>query len=217
LTSGPPGVDTDHLGLVVDEWSTRITRRNRRIGLDQPVECTTFGGDGSTDRRDDARGDTWTTIEVECVTDCNNRITQTHVLRVGEHRGGEAGHVDLDERKVVLWVGGKDRPLHRFGLVHETDLHGLGALDNVCVGQKLTVRIDDHPGADGLTLTHLTADCCGERDDTGCNRGGDLSDLRGRFAHRFTISGLDGHEGSRGDRLVLVACGNHTDRRANEC
>ena len=72
---------------------------------------------------------------------------------VGMDRVEAGDAVDLEEGDVLGDVVAEH--VRRVALPGATDLdaHAAGVLDDVVVGQDLTGRPDDHPGAGGLTLT----------------------------------------------------------------
>ena len=122
----------------------------------------------------------------------------------------EAGRVDLDQGEVVV---GRllDEPRVVGRPVLELDAQGLGALDDVAVGEDVAVGRDDDPGADaGGRLAErreaVGRDAVrGDRDDGLLRLGDDLGEVKGldgRGARR--LRGADRRRddaGSAGDEL----------------
>ena len=64
--------------------------------------------------------------------------------------------LELEHRHVETRVLADDLRLE-LAVVRELDLHGVGAVDHVGVGDDVALRVDDEARAEGLLLHHVVA------------------------------------------------------------
>ena len=135
----------------IDQRAARVAGVDRGVGLDDVADREAVGRlDLALERGDDA-GVT-RAVEAERVADRDDRVADLHLCGVAERqRVGALGVVDLEQGDVGRGVGTDDLRLLRRALA-ELDVHALGALDHVCVGEDVAVVVDQEAGAGRCAL-----------------------------------------------------------------
>ena len=170
VAAGHGGVDADDPPGGVDERAAGVPRRDRRVGLDQPVERpAVLGDDRAVDGRHDPERHRRLAVEVEGEPDRQHLVTQPDFGGRGERDRREVVGVDAQQGEVVAGVGCHELGLRRFGLAGEADADLGRPLDDVGVGQDLAVGGDDDAGADRAAVLQIGAD----RHDRRAHRFGD--------------------------------------------
>ena len=149
-------VDADHLAARVDQRAAGVAGVDRRVGLDDVVDLEVVGcADLTLQRGDDARGDR--AAVTERVPDRNDRIADAQLGRVAQrqrHQLRRVVGVDLQHGEVTGQVAAHDLRLHQRALLGEADAHLARVLDDMRVGEDVTVLVEHEarPGGDAAAL-----------------------------------------------------------------
>ena len=150
-------VDADKSALLIDERATGVAGIDRGVGLNE----VGVGGDvvgvlslrllRALQRRDDAARDGL--VEPEGAAYRHHELSDLQVLRCPKLRGGVRTPVDLENRE----VGGRIGPDHCRHLVLDTYGHddAVRTLDNVVVGEYVTIRADQYAGTGAALAERL--------------------------------------------------------------
>src|SRR6185312_15554478 len=150
---GERGDDPDDLPGPVEQRPAAVARVDRRVELDEPVQCRpAWRADAAVRGRDDARGQT--ALQTQRVTDGEDGVA--HRWRPGQDRGDDdlGQPVDGEDGDVVLRFARRDARAGA-GAIGELDLDLRRAVDDVQGGQDGAARVDDHAGAQPGAATGL--------------------------------------------------------------
>ena len=130
--------------MVVKQRAAGVAGVDGTVGLDHVHLPAVAHGDGAVEGRDDA-GSLGEGELTQGVADGGDFLPHQHVAGSADDHGGQAGGVDLDNGDVVglfpADVGGVI-----LGAVYEGNLDGTGPVDDVVVGEDITVLGDDKAG-----------------------------------------------------------------------
>ena len=79
-------IDAHNFSAHIDERAARVARRNWGIVLDQSIERARIGDDGALQCRHNAGRNRGATVQVECVTNCDNGIAHAHRTNLRKQR-----------------------------------------------------------------------------------------------------------------------------------
>src|SRR5262249_21400042 len=134
------GVDAQHVAVGVERRAAGIAAVDRGIDLDVVLSAATDVAPGG---RDDAgrHGP----AQTERIADRNRPFANPRRM-IRELHIREVAALDLNERKIALLVGADD--LGGMGLaVVGRDRDGIGMVDHVIIGHRISVRADEEAGA----------------------------------------------------------------------
>jgi hypothetical protein len=100
----------------VDQRTTRVAGRHSGIGLDEALQRPGLGVERAIERRDDSKGDSRITVEIECVSDCHHLVAEMHVAGRRERCRTESRRIDAQQRQIAQWIGSDHRRLTRLAL-----------------------------------------------------------------------------------------------------
>jgi hypothetical protein len=209
------GVDADQLAAQVDERAAGVAGVDRRVGLDEVLVLGDV--ESAAGRRHDAHRHRL--ADAERVADREDDLAEPQLARVAERQRAQRGQraLELEDGEVRLGIGTDDLRLV-IGAVVERDGDGVGALDDVRVGEDAAAGRDDdarahalrHPriavaeaeagaeriGEEGIERRGAAVDRLGRRDvdDAVHDALGDVGDVGGAGEHRER-----GRRGGRSD------------------
>ncbi|CAN4032706.1 NADAR domain-containing protein, partial [Dysosmobacter welbionis] len=147
------GHDTHHLAVAVQQRTTGVAGVDGGIGLDH-IEGRAVHVDGAVHAGDHAAAHGERQVP-QGVANGQNPVAHIQLLTVAQGDGLQAGGLDLDDRDVVVLI-----PAHILGVVFiavvQGDLHGLGILHHMVVGDNIAIRGENKAGAGGCRLYRLT-------------------------------------------------------------
>src|SRR6266702_2299236 len=135
------GIDADHFTGEVDQRSTRISRINCRIGLQESLELLPESSAALC--ADDSRGHRG--LQPEGAANRKHPVPDLHAVRISELGDGQfLVRIDLDHREVRVFIHTDDlsRVPRRVPIQLHLDFRGL--FHNVVVGQDVPAFIHDH-------------------------------------------------------------------------
>src|SRR5262249_2552597 len=140
-------VDADHLAVRVEQRAARVTRVDRRVGLDHVADLEAVRSlDLALKRGHDPRRRR--AVEAERVPDRDHGVADLDVRGVVERKRVKilAAGINLEQREVARRILADNLRAHG-GLVAELDRDVARALDDVVVGEDVPVLVDHEPGA----------------------------------------------------------------------
>src|ERR1051326_2363660 len=134
-------VHTDHFATRVDERATRVTRVERRVGLNNRVHQTSRArAQRPTERAHHACRDA--VLEPVRITDRQHELANTNLLRLAEMSGHKVRCIDPDYGEIGIRVVADQLRLVLVA-VRDRDFNLRCAMDDVTVRQNETVRRKD--------------------------------------------------------------------------
>ena len=97
-------VDADEFAAQVDERAARVTRVDRRVGLDEILQAV--ADTLAAKRADDARCDR--VAEAERIADCYDEVADANSLGVADRHLGKTISVHLEYRNIGFGIGADD-------------------------------------------------------------------------------------------------------------
>jgi len=140
------GIDSDELTLCIDERAAGIARIDGRVGLDEvfvvlDTEVRPAGG------ADDSHGHGL--ADAKGITNRKSEITDLNFGRIAKGDGGQVVRINLQNGNVRLGIAANDLG-GEFALVAQRNFNVRGAIDNVIVGQNVSIGGDDYAGPQSL-------------------------------------------------------------------
>lgn len=144
--------DADQLAVCIKQAAAGVAGAHGRAGLHE-AHGVALHGDLAVQAGNDAVGG-GVAEGAQGVAHRNGQFAHLHAVGIAQHRGGQAGGINLQHRDVALAVCA-DELGGVFGVVRELDLDLLGALDHVVVCDDVAVGSKDHAAA--RAADHLLA------------------------------------------------------------
>jgi len=144
------GVDSDELAVGVDQSSAGVTGVDGGVGLDEAAGFTGVVGVGvgTIDGADDAAGDG--ELEVaEGASEGEDGLAGLQLAGVAPGDAGQLTGIHFDDGKVGEFIDTDDLSAKNPAIV-ERDLDLGGSVDDVAVGDDVSVGGDDDPAADAV-------------------------------------------------------------------
>ena len=187
---GDHGVDADDLAMGVEQGAAGVAGIDGRVGLDGLVDVGSVGLLHLADGADDAARH-GSVEDAEGIADGEHLLADLQVGAVAHGDRLQVGRLDLNDREVVRLVGSDDGG--RIVLfVGQDDLELTGSIDDMVVGEDVSLFVDEEAGAG--TLRGLGS----EEEIIGDDGGGDV-DHRGRDAlvdvHVVLLIGVERRSG----------------------
>jgi len=144
------GVDADQFAMRVDQCAAGVAGIDGRVGLDEITRLARVVGVGvgAVKRADDAARDGKRKVS-EGTAEGEHGLAGLQPGGVAPGDAGQVGSVDLDDRNVVELVDTDDFAVEN-AAVMQRDLDVGGAIDDVVVGDDVSVRRDDDAAADAV-------------------------------------------------------------------
>ena len=147
-------VDADQLALRVDERAAGVAVVDRRVGLQEVLEAAVAGAGGAALGADDARGDRLP--DAKRVADGEHHVADTRLVRIGERKRVEPGGLHFQHREIARCIVAHDGG-RQHAAIRELDLHLVGAVHHVVVGENVTVTVDDDARAEAFLARYAHA------------------------------------------------------------
>ena len=136
-------VDSDDLSIGVDQRTARVARVDGSIGLDAVDGAAAGGGDWTVDRRHISHCQGACQLQSARVADGDDLLTDLHLVRVSKFCRSQSGGIDLQNRKVGLFIR-TDHGGIVFAVVVEHYLDAGCAADNMGICHDIAVCAQDN-------------------------------------------------------------------------
>ncbi len=135
-------VDTHHFARHVEQRTTRVTRIDRNVRLDERHirviwQAAALGADNAFGHG---------VIEAERRADRQHPLADFQLVGVTQLDGGKVLAIDLQHRNVGTWIGADQLGFH-LAAIRKTHENFVGAINDVVVGQDETISGDDEARA----------------------------------------------------------------------
>lgn len=137
------GIDSDQLALIVHEGAAGVARVDRSIGLDEVFVVFDSQVRPPLSAHDSHRD---CLAYAEGIADRNCVIADFHLRGIGNSDRRQIGRIDLENGDIGLRVCAHNFCIE-LAFVAEHDSHFRGSVDNVVVGQDVTVRAHNDSGS----------------------------------------------------------------------
>src|ERR1019366_1732224 len=145
------GIDADQFTAMVDQRSAGVAGGDGRVGLDE-VFVGFNAQVGATGGADNSHGHGF--ADAEGIADRESVVADLDLGRVADHDGRQSGSVDLEDGDIGLGIGADDAGFE-LALVGEGHFDVRGFVDDMIVGEDVTLGADDHAGAEPLLTLFL--------------------------------------------------------------
>src|SRR6185369_7048981 len=152
------GINADDLPASVYQWSARVARIQRCIGLNNSVhEAPGLCTQGATECANNSRCDR--ILKTVGVADCDHQLTDTNQMRVTKTGRNQVRRVDADHREVGIRIVTDELCLESPS-IHESHIDLACAMDDVAIGKNESVGRKDKSGPTACRFAlRLSATC----------------------------------------------------------